>query len=147
MDDGDKLKLQGKMVNRVKNVNYLGFLVRIGGSCEEEVRRRIQAGWMCCREMSWALCDMELLTRVKRKIWKSVIIAAMLYGMETVAVTKKRVLKVEITELKMLRWVMGVKKSIRLEWIGEGDGGKEVLGRRILEMTVPGRRKRGRPKR
>ena len=44
---------------------------------------------------------------------------AMMYGLETVAVTKKQVEEMEVTEMKMLRFAMGVtrKDKIRNEYI------------------------------
>ena len=44
VDDGEELKLQGEKVKRAKNFKYLGSIVSNDGRCEEEVRRRIQAG-------------------------------------------------------------------------------------------------------
>ena len=44
MDDGEELKLQGEKLKRAKNFKYLGSTVSSDGRCEEEVRRRIQAG-------------------------------------------------------------------------------------------------------
>ena len=43
----------------------------------------------------------------------------MVYGLETVAVTKKQVEEMEVTEMKMLRFAMGVtrKDKIRNEHI------------------------------
>ena len=43
----------------------------------------------------------------------------MVYGLETVAVTKKQVEEMEVTEMKMLRFAMGVTKKgkIRNEYI------------------------------
>ena len=46
VDDGEELKLQKKKVKRAKNFKYLGSTVSNVGRCEEEVMRRIQAGWM-----------------------------------------------------------------------------------------------------
>ena len=47
MDDGEELKLQGEKLKRAKNFKYLGSTVSSDGRCEEEeIRRRIQAGWM-----------------------------------------------------------------------------------------------------
>ena len=46
VDDGEELKLQGEKVKRAKNFKYLGSTVSSDGRCKEEVRRRIQAGWM-----------------------------------------------------------------------------------------------------
>ena len=44
MDDGEELKLQEEKLKRVKNFKYLGSTLSSNGRCEEEVRRRIQAG-------------------------------------------------------------------------------------------------------
>ena len=43
----------------------------------------------------------------------------MLYGMETVAVTERQVEKMEVAELKMVRWALGVtrKDKIRNEYV------------------------------
>ena len=91
VDDGEELKLQGEKVKRAKNVKYLGSTVSSNGTCKEEVRRRIQADWMSWKKMSGVLCDRKLSARVKGKMYKSVIRPAMLYGMETVAVTERQV--------------------------------------------------------
>ena len=53
--------------------------------------------------MSGILCDRKLSARVKGKMYKSVVRAAMLYGMETVVVTERQVGKMEVTELKMVK--------------------------------------------
>ena len=45
-DVGEKLKLQKDVVKRVRNFKYLGSTVGGDKKCEEEVRSRIQAGWM-----------------------------------------------------------------------------------------------------
>ena len=95
----------------------------------------------------------------------------MVYGLETVAVTKKQVEEMEVAEMKMLRFAMGVmrKDKIRNEHIRstakvERLGMKmregrlrwyehvmrrdqEYVGRKMMEMELPGKRKRGRPKR
>ena len=89
VDDGKELKLQGENVKRVKNFNYLGSTLSSDGRCEEEVRRRIQAGWMSWKKVSGVLWDKKLSARVKGKMYKSVVRPAMLYGMETVAVTER----------------------------------------------------------
>ena len=91
VDDGEELKLQGEKVKRAKNFKYLGSTVSSDGRCEEEVRRRIQAGWMCWRKVFGFLCDRKLSAKVKGKMYKSVVRPAMLYGLETVAVTERQI--------------------------------------------------------
>ena len=96
------------MVKKVKNFKYLGSIVSSDGRCEEEVRRRIQAGWMSWKKVSGVLCDKKLSARIKGKMYKTAVRPAMLYGMETVAVTERQVGKMEVAELKMVRWALGV---------------------------------------
>ena len=69
--------------------------------------------------MSGVLCDRKLSARVKGNMHKSVVRPAMLYGMETVVVTKRQVGKMEVAELKMLRWALWVtrKDKIRNEYL------------------------------
>ena len=62
--DGEKLKLQGEKIKKAKNFKYLGSTVGSDGRYEEEVRRRIQAGWMSCMEVSGVLCDRKLSASV-----------------------------------------------------------------------------------
>ena len=87
------------------------------------MKRRTQAGWMDWRKMSGVLCYRKLSARVKGKMFKSVVRPAMLYGMETVAVTEKQMENMEVTELKMVRWALGSdKKGQDKKRVREGDG-------------------------
>ena len=95
---------------------------------------------------------------------------AMVYGLETVAVTKKQVGEMEVAEMKMLRFAMGVTRKDkirnehirctvkverlgmkmregRLRWYGHVMRNQDYVGRKMMEMELPGKRKRGRPKR
>ena len=102
-------------MKKVDHFKCLGTVVNADGCCEEEVRRRVQAGWQNWRRASGVLCDRKLSARLKGKIYKSVVRTAMLYGMETVAVTERMEKKMEAAELKMVRWALG-------EQVHLGDG-------------------------
>ena len=69
--------------------------------------------------MSGVLCDRKLSAKVKVKMYKSVLRPTMLYGMKTVAVTERHMGKMEVAELKMVRWALGVtrKDKIRNECV------------------------------
>ena len=95
----------------------------------------------------------------------------MVYGLETVAVTKKQVEEMEVTEMKMPRFAMGVMRKDkirneyirstvkverlglkmregRLRWYGHViRRDQDYVGRKMMEMKLPGKRRRGRPKR
>ena len=74
---------------------------------------------MSWRKVSGILYDRKLSANVKGKIYKSVDKPAMLYEMETVAVTERQVGKMEVAELKMVRWALGltIKDKIRNEYV------------------------------
>ena len=74
---------------------------------------------MSWRKVSGVLCDRKLSTKVKGKMYNSVVRPTMLYGMETMAVTERQVGKMEVAELKMVRWALGVtrKDKIRNEYV------------------------------
>ena len=71
------------------------------------------------KQVSEVICDMRLPARVKEKLYSSVVGPAMLYGLETVAVTKKQVQEMEVAQIKMLIFAVGVTKKdkIRNEYI------------------------------
>ena len=95
----------------------------------------------------------------------------MVYGFETVAVTKKQVEEMEVAEIKMLRFAMGVTRKDkirneyirstlkverlgmkmregRLRWYGHVmRRDQEYVGKKMMEMELRGKRRRGRPKR
>ena len=81
--------MEDAKVPRVKEFKYLGSTVQESGGCEKEVKKRVQAGWNGCRRVSGVICDQKLPARVKGKVYSSVVRPAMMYGLQTVAVTKE----------------------------------------------------------
>ncbi|KAK3555149.1 hypothetical protein QTP86_009988 [Hemibagrus guttatus] len=157
------VRLQGEEVKKVQEFKYLGSTVQSNGECGKEVKKRVQAGWNGCRKVSGVLCD--------RKIYRTVVRPDMLYGLETVSLRKRQESELEVAELKMLRFSSGVTRldrirneyirgtahvgrlgdkvrETRLRWFGHVQRREsEYIGRRMLDMELPGRRQRGRPKR
>ncbi|MCJ8740102.1 hypothetical protein PDJAM_G00054950 [Pangasius djambal] len=165
------VRLQGEEVKKVQEFKYLGSTVQSNGECGKEVKKRVQAGWNGWRKVSGVLCDRKISARIKGKVYKTVVRAAMLYGLETVALRKRQESELEVAELKMLRFSLGVTRldrirneyirgtahvgrlgdkvrEARLRWFGHVQKREsEYIGRRMLDMELPGRRRRGRPKR
>ena len=69
-DGNDKktVKMEDTKVPRVKKFKYLGLTVQESGSCEREVKRRVQAGWNVWRKVLGVICDRRLPVRVKGKV-------------------------------------------------------------------------------
>ncbi len=165
------VQLQGADVMKVDEFKYLGSVVQSNGECGREVKKRVQAGWSGWRRVSGVICDRRIPARVKGKVYKTVVRPAILYGLEVVALTKRQEKELEVAELKMLQFSLRVTRmdrirnehirgtaqvgqfvdkvrEARLRWFGHvqrRDAG--YIGRRVLRMEPPGRRRRGRPKR
>ena len=75
--------------------------------------------WNGWRRMSGVICDRRVPARVKGKVYKVAVRTAMLYGLETVALTRRQEAEMEVAELKMLRISLGVTRmdKIRNEYI------------------------------
>ena len=106
-------------MQKVDHFKYLGTVVSADGSCEEEVRRRVQAEWQSWRRASRVPCERKLSARLKGKMCKSVVRPEMLYGMETVAVTARLEKNMEAAELRRVRLALGValKDRVRNKYI------------------------------
>ncbi|KAK3547011.1 hypothetical protein QTP86_008801 [Hemibagrus guttatus] len=165
------VRLQGEEVKKVLEFKYLGSTVQSNGECGKEVKKRVQAGWNGWRKVWGVLCERKISARIKGKVYRTVVRAAMLYGLETVSLRKRQESELEVAELKMLRFSLGVTRldrirdeyirgtahvgrlgdkvrEDRLRWFGHVQRREsEYIGRRMLDMELPGRRQRGRPKR
>ena len=111
--------MEDTKVSGVKEFKYLGSTVQESGSCERELKKKVQARWNGWRKVSGVIWDRRLPISVKGKVYSSVVRPGMVYGFETVAVTKKQEREMELAEMKMLRFAMGVtrKDKIRNEYI------------------------------
>ncbi|KAK3536535.1 hypothetical protein QTP86_013862 [Hemibagrus guttatus] len=150
------VRLQSEEVKKVQEFKYLGSTVQSNGECGKEVKKRVQAGWNGWRKVSGALCDRKISARIMGKVYRTVV---------------RQESELEVAELKMLRFSLGVTRldrirneyirgtahfgrlgdkvrKARLRWFGHVQKrDSEYIGRRMLDMELPGRRQRGRPKR
>ncbi|KAK3514094.1 hypothetical protein QTP70_003209 [Hemibagrus guttatus] len=76
------VRLQGEEVKKVQEFKYLGSTVQSNGECGKE----------------------KISARIKGKVYRTVVRAAMLYGLETVSLRKRQESELEVAELKMLSW-------------------------------------------
>ena len=124
-------------VAKVDDFKYLGSTVQRNGECGSEVKKRVQAGWNGWRRMSGVICDRRVPARVKGKVYKVAVRPAMLFGLETVALTKRQEAEMEVAELKMLRFSLGVTRmdKIRNEYI-RGTAQGEKFGEKTREARL-----------
>ncbi|KAK3514739.1 hypothetical protein QTP70_029689 [Hemibagrus guttatus] len=131
------VRLQGEEVKKVQEFKYLGSTVQSNGECGKEVKKRVQAGWNGWRKVWGVLCDRKISARIKGKVYRSVVRPAMLYGLETVSLRKRQESELEVAELKMLRFSLGVTRldRIRNEYI-RGTAHVGHMGDKVKEARL-----------
>ncbi|KAK3509768.1 hypothetical protein QTP70_009101 [Hemibagrus guttatus] len=131
------VRLQGEEVKKVQEFKYLGSTVQSNGECGKEVKKRVQAGWNGWRKVSGVLCDQKISARIKGKVYRTVVRPAMLYGLETVSLRKRQESELEVAELQMLRFSLGVTRldRIRNEYI-RGTAHVGRLGDKVREARL-----------
>ena len=165
-----QVKILGEEVERVTDFKYLGTSIEEEGGMETEIAKRVGAGWMNWKKCSGVLCDKKMPVKLKGKVYRTVVRPAMLYGAETWATTKRQESRIEVNEMRMLRWMCGVTRKDkirnehirgttkvaqasrkiterRLKWYGHVMRMEEDhVVKRVMTKAIPGKRKRGRPK-
>ena len=165
-----QVQILGEEVERVTHFKYLGTSIEEEGGMETEIAKRVGAGWMNWKKCSGVLCDKRMPVKLKGKVYRTVVRPAMLYGAETWATTKRQESRIEVNEMRMLRWMCGVTRKDkirnehirgttkvvqasrkiterRLKWYGHVMRMEEDhVVRRVMTKAIPGKRNRGRPK-
>ena len=158
-----------KALKQVDHFKYLGSGIGERGGCEDAVRERIAAAWLKWRGLTGVLCDKRIPLRLKAKIYRTVIRPVLLYSTETMAMTRSEEKRLEVTEMRMLRWLTGtslrerrtneeIRKQVgvvaisekcrewRLRWLGHVERRSQDSGVAMVRKLAVGRRKRGRPR-
>ena len=60
------------------------------------------------------ICDKKIPVRLKGKVYKTMIKPAMMYGTETWALKKAEERKVQVAEMRMLRWMVGRSRKDKI---------------------------------
>ncbi|GKA98392.1 ataxia telangiectasia mutated family protein [Tanacetum coccineum] len=161
---GDKI-LQPK-----ESFRYLGSMIHKSRRIDEDVSHRIKTAWLKWRAATEVLCDRNIPLKLKGKFYRVEIRPFMLYGSECWPITKALANRMEVAELRMLRWTCGktmldmipngvyraeleVETIInkmregRLRWFGHVRRRPQSAPvRRVEALVVDCVRRRGRPK-
>ena len=161
---------EGRELNQVDQFKYLGVTFSEEGGPETAVRARVKAGWQTWRELGPVIADKKIPTKLKTKLYTTGVRPVILYGAEcwTTGVKEENIL--EKTEMRMLRRIKGVTvkdkmnsedirkelgvgsikskaRESRLRWFGHVHRREQESNlRQVMDMEIPGRRRRGRPR-
>ena len=81
---------------------------------DRNIEKRIQSGWYSWRKITGMIYDKNVPENAKGKMYKAIVRPTMLYDIGAVAMTKRQEGKMEIAEIKMLRFSVGVTRLDRL---------------------------------
>ncbi|KAM7524737.1 hypothetical protein LguiA_014639 [Lonicera macranthoides] len=117
-----EVKVGDNVIPQYTRFKYLGSIIQEDGEIEGDVNHRIQAGWLKWRKASGVLCDKKVPLELKGKFYRTAVRPAMLYGTECWAVKSQHENKLNVAEMRMLRWMSGKnrKDRIRNDTIREG---------------------------
>ncbi len=106
--------LDEKIVQSSDFFRYLGSIIQKNGEIGGDVAHRIKAGWLKWKSASGFLCDAGMPHRLKGKFYRTAVRPALLYGSECWAVKHCHIQKMNVAEMRMLRWMCGHTRKDRL---------------------------------
>ena len=75
-----------------------------------EITQIPSEAWINWKRCSGVLCDRRMPVKLKGKVYKTVVRQAPLCGAETCATTRGQEVRLEVNEMRMLRWMCGVTR-------------------------------------
>ncbi|XP_068215867.1 uncharacterized protein [Palaemon carinicauda] len=112
LKNGEKgeASLQGERLKRVENFRYLGSTVAEDGALGAE----IQAEWKNWKNVLGVLCDRKIGIKLKGRVHTTVVTLAIIYGAETWAVKNTEEKKMDVAEMRILRYIRGVTRRDKI---------------------------------
>ena len=164
------MNVNGDELKNVDHFKYLGSVIDRDGTIDRDVDLSVRAAWSSWRKWTGVLYDRMIPLMLKANVYEAIIRPSLTYGSECWAmkVTNKR--KIATTEMTMLRGIHGVSKRDhvrnedsrrilhitpidevmrcgRLRWFGHVQRrDADNVTRRVINLAIPGTRRRGRPK-
>ena len=138
---------------------YLGDMLSVDGDADAAVEARIRIGWNKFRQLVPLLTNKDVSLIMRGRLYSSCVRSSMLHGSETWPVRKENVVALQQAEMRMVRWMCGVKlkdrlpnkvlvlQQNRLRWYGHVLRKDDNWVKKCMEYEVEGPRPRGRPKR
>ena len=79
-----------------------------------EITQIVTASWRNWKRCSGVLCDRRMPVKLKGKVYKTVVRPALSYGAETWATKRGKEARLEVNEMRMLRWMCGVTRRDKI---------------------------------
>ena len=93
---------------------YLGHMLSVDGDADAAVEARIRIGWNKFRQLVPLLTNKDVSLIMRGRLYSSCVRSSMSHGSETWPVRKENVVALQRVEMRMVRWMCGVKLKDRL---------------------------------
>jgi len=90
---------------------YLGVMLSVDADAAAEAR--VCKGWNKCRQLVPLLTNKDVSLVMRGKLYTSCVRRCMLHGSDTWPVKKENKLRLQRVEMRMIRWMCGVKITDR----------------------------------
>ncbi|XP_070017847.1 uncharacterized protein [Nicotiana sylvestris] len=104
---GVDVRLESQVIPSRGSFKYFRSVIQEGGEIDEDITHRIGVGWMKWRLASGVLYDKRVPLILKGKFYKAVVRPAIMYGAECWPVKKSHIQRMEVEEMRMLKWMCG----------------------------------------
>jgi len=93
---------------------YLGDMLSVDGDADAAVETRIRIRWNKFRQLVPLLTNKDISLTVRGRLYSSCVRCSMLHGSETWPVRKEDELALQQAEMRMVRWMCGMKLEDRV---------------------------------
>ena len=93
---------------------YQGNMISVDGDADAAVEARIRIGWNKFRQLVPLLTNKDVSLIMRGRLYSSCVRSSMLHGSETWPVRKENVVALQRAEMRMVKWMCGVKLKDRL---------------------------------
>jgi len=93
---------------------YLGDMLSVDGDADAAVVARIRIGWNKFRQLVPLLTNKDVSLIMRGRLYSSCVRSSMLHRSETWPIRKENVVALQRAEMRMVRWMCGIKLKDRL---------------------------------
>jgi len=93
---------------------YLGDMLSVDRDADAAVENRIRIGWNKFRQLVPLLTNKDISLKVRDRLYSSCVRSSMLHGSETWPIRKENEVALQRAEMRIVRWMCGVKLQDRV---------------------------------